>query len=83
MNDIESMPYDQVWLAFYGMETIHAEEMLDQITVSAYPDLKPNSQKDIDKRYRRQTRVHRESELRTMTPEELAYGIARKQLDGQ
>lgn len=77
------MPYDQVWLAFYAMETIHAEEILEQFMVSAYPELKVKSQKDMESKYRRLTRVHRESELKTMTPEELAYGIARKQLDGQ
>lgn len=77
------MPYDQLWLAFFAMETISAEEMLESFTVSAYPKLNVKSQKQLESRYQRQTRTHRESELKTMTPEELAYGIARKQLDGQ
>lgn len=77
------MSYDEVWLAFYAMETIHAEEMLDQFVVSTFPKMKVKAQRDLESKYLRLTRTHRESQLRTMTPEELAYGIARKQIDGQ
>ncbi len=71
-----------VWKAWYAMEGIHAENMLELISVNAYADMKKESQKKIDKTYQRMAKANRESQLKTMTPEELAYGIARKQIDG-
>lgn len=77
------MPYDKVWQAFYAMETIHSEDVLEKLMIASFPNIKQNSQKKIESSYKRLTTKHRESDVKTMTPEELAYGVARKQLDGQ
>ena len=82
LDDIEAQPYDMIWKAWYAMEGIHAENMLEMISVGCYADMKKESQKKLDKTYQRMAKAHRESQLKTMTPEELAYGIARKQLNG-
>ena len=71
-----------VWKAWYAMEGIHAENMLELISVNNFAEMKKETQKKIDKTYQRMAKANRESQLKTMTPEELAYGIARKQLDG-
>lgn len=65
------------------MECIHADEVLEMIPLWSYADMKKETQKSIDKHYKRLSKLNRESSVRTMTPEELAYRIARKQLDGK
>lgn len=75
------MPYDRVWQAFYAMETIHSEDVLEKLMIASFPNIKSQTQKKIESSYKRITTKHRETETTTMTPEELAYGIARKQLD--
>lgn len=83
IGDIEQMPYEDIWKAYYALETIHAEEMLDSFLISAYPELKQKNRESIESKYKRTSEMHRATQLKTMTPEELAYGIARKQLHGE
>ena len=83
MSDIEGQPYEQTLRAFDAMEWLHAEEMTEQLRILCAPHSKQNYIDSIQKMYDRQASYYRESELKTMTPEELAYGIARKHIDGQ
>lgn len=65
------------------MESINAEDVLEKINISSYPNMSKESRKRIDKHYQKAFRNNRESDLKTLTPQELAYGIARKQIDGK
>lgn len=65
------------------MEAIHAEEVLEQIPLVCFPDMKKEARTSIEKKYTRMASANRETNIKTLTPEELAYGVARKQIDGQ
>lgn len=75
------MTYAKFWLAYNAMVTIEAEESLSDIEKACAPHSKPEHLKKIESRYKSQARKHIETQTRTMTPLELAYGIAGKQLE--
>jgi hypothetical protein len=83
LSEVDSWPSEMIWRAHAAMECIHADEVLEMLPVWNYSDIKKDSQKNIDKHYSRMSKKHRESELKTLTPEELAYGIAKDRINGK
>lgn len=72
---------DIFWNFYYCVDIIEAEKEMADIRVISYPHIKDTDRNKILRTLRNRASAQRESQVRTLTPEELAYNDAKESLE--